>query len=209
MIDGLSYQSLQPNSTIQTDMIVQWLFPTLTFDRGLNITGWLFQGDDVTATEVSKLVTDNRAPTFTVWKRPLRRYLETGEIIDLKRTDLNSTQASSIHKIKGTYPSLYYFELKEAVVTKSEDTFGIRGLTEILAIHFTNITGGFDGAMILDDVDEFQFIFDHHGPETIIPVPLSQSTVATSFNFLPLVTPIFGELLKLYYHSLMCSWKYC
>ena len=110
-IDGLPARSLRPNSTIQMDTIVQWLFPSLTFESGLNIKGWLFQADDATAMEVSKMVTDNQAPTFTVWKR-LLLYREPADIIDLTRIDLNSTQASSIHKIKGTYPSLYYFELK-------------------------------------------------------------------------------------------------
>ena len=36
---------LQPNSSILTSNIFQWVFPSLSFEAGLNITGWLFQAE--------------------------------------------------------------------------------------------------------------------------------------------------------------------
>ena len=123
---------------------------------------------------------------FTIWQRS-ETMEESGLKTIISRGELNITRASLIHKIEGTSPSLYYYKLEKPVVTQNGDVFGIRGTNETLGIHFVDIVGGSGGWSIQGDNSNFEYA---------VGVGLGLLTLSshiTDFQYLPLVTPVFGK----------------
>ena len=178
--NGLPIPPLESNSSTPTSTVYQWLFPRLSLGSGLNLIGWVFQAK---MREDSYLAMTTRYVLFTIWQCS-RTLEESGIKIIILRGELNTTHASSIHKIEGPSPSLYYNELKEPVVTQSGDVFGIRGTNETLGIHFVDIIGGSGGWSIQGDSSNFAYI-DGVGLDL-----LKLSPHITNFLYLPLVTPV-------------------
>ena len=101
------------------------------------------------------------------------------------RRELNSTRASSdsVQKITGISPSLYYYKLEEALETGDGSAFGIR---ETFQIQFMSINISLESAGWRMEADDDTFTCSN------IPNPSSPKQ-ATSFPYMPLVTPVLGE----------------
>ena len=130
---------------------------------------------------------DDKAPLFTLWDRfDDTQSLDTEVLSTFTQHELNSTHASYIHRITGIVPTLYYYKLEEAVETRNGDAFGIRGTNEMLRIHFMNfsIISGSVGWRLGGDVATFMCT------NSLNSLFVKQGT---SFPYLPLVIPVFGE----------------
>ena len=189
--NGFPIPPLEPNPI---DNVFQWIFPSLTFVGGLNITGWLFQAE---MEDDSTIVADERAPLFTLWTRDDAQG-ETGIISDLTRRNVNNTRPSSIRKIAGTSPPLYFYELEKALATQNGDTFGILGTNRTIAIHFTNTSGVSDGQMALGDVSALtcpteRNIVGCHISNRDPRFEFFGGGLLDMFPYLPLATPVFGK----------------
>ena len=125
---------------------------------------------------------DNSATLFTIWWQSTD-IMESMLVTEFDRRRLNDTRASSIHKIDGTSPPVYYYELKETFVTEDRDTFGIRRTNETLGIHFTSIRSQSSGHMI-------------HGDANIARCSVGSNCNNAEANVLPLVSPVFGKYNK-------------
>ena len=131
--EGFPVPPLQPNSSIPTNSIFQWIFPGLSFEAGQNITGWLYQAESSNAQEGFTSGLEDNALIFTLWDCSDDIQATDIEVLTtFTRRKLNSTRASLIQKITGISPSLYYYELDEALETRDESVFGIRGTNETL-----------------------------------------------------------------------------
>ena len=199
--DGFPVPPLLPNSSTPMNSTFQWIFPFLTLKADQNITGWLFQAADAKGCsrgqeELLAGMELENIPIFTLWD-----FVKEVSLLDTpdgvysfyRRRELNSTAPSSIHKITGTSPSLYYYKVREAVEIRDRDILGIRGTNETLGIHFVNV----DISPVLipwtvmegdDDMFStasrvFTFNLDFVGPQ--------------AFPYLPLIAPVFGEQCKL------------
>lgn len=185
--DGFPVPPLQPNSSTPTTSIFQWVFPGLSFEAGLNITGWLFKAESINGQEGFISGLDDKALIFTLWDHSDDVQSSDTEVFTtFTRRELNSTQASLIQKITGISPSLYYYELEEALETLGGSVFGIHGTNETLGIHFMNIniSSGSVGWRIEGDDATFTC--------SSIPNPFPPKQ-GTRFPYLPLVTPVYGE----------------
>ena len=166
---------LDPNSPIPTDTIFQWIFPSLTFEGGLNVTGWLFQGEPASST----LDTDDNANLFTIWQGVLGP--EEVPSVNYIRRELNDTRASLIRKIEGTSPPLYYYELARTYVTRPGDLFGLRRTNQTLGIHFTIISGMSNGLV-------------QQGDDSVVRCSFSCNNAGVTAQ--PLVIPVYGKLAQ-------------
>ena len=182
-----------PNTTtlvgLPADPVYQWLIPSFNFGPGLNITGWLFQAENVIGLDDSTLIKNNRAPLFTIWHA---EHLNSEVPTDLyTRRNLNVTRASIIRKIKGVSPSLYYYEMEEMVVTEDRDTFGILQTNQTIGVHVTFTKENTFGDRVITnsstDTCEGQF-------GRIYCIDALYFYDISFKRYIPLVTPIFGEL---------------
>ena len=91
--------SPQSNSSIPTSNIpvFQWVFPSLNFEAGVNITGWLFQAESFLDQEELILGMDG----FTLWDRcDDTQSLDTEVLSTFTQHELNSARAS--YKLQGS-----------------------------------------------------------------------------------------------------------
>lgn len=185
--DGFPVPPLQPNSSTPANTTFQWVFPGLSFKAGLNITGWLFQADSTSDLDGFVSGLDDKDLIFTLWDRFDDDQSSDMEVFTtFTRCELNSTRASSVQKITGISPSLYYYKLEEALETGDGSAFGICGTNETLQIRFMSINISLESAGWRMEGDDNTFTCSN------IPNPLSPKQ-ATSFPYMPLVTPVLGE----------------
>ena len=188
--NGFPVPPLQPNSSTPTDNIFQWIFPSLSFEVGLNITGWLFLAETAIGQEEELILgMDDRALIFTHWDLSEKSQTSDVEVFTtFTRRNLSSTRATSIQKIARISPSLYYYELEEAIVTRDGSIIGIRGTNKTLGIHFTNFNVSSGLVPVGWRIERDSATFTRSN----LPISFFLKQ-ATSFPYLPLVTPVFGE----------------
>ena len=149
----------------------------------------------------STILAGKRAPLFTVWTREL--IIQEVQIHEYTRRGLDSLRASSIHKIGGITPSLYFYELENALVTEKGDTFGIQETNKTLGTHFISSQPS-EGRRIESESSMIQCL------KGLVRVrgfgdPLCyverDDIQAYSFHYLPLITPVMGEQLQTHTHT--------